>query len=416
MRISLTSPFRKVTFLTGISVILLFAWALCCQAFLQYWFARKQTIAGYKTASIVQPLNAQNLAVLGNAYLDSEGNYPLAAEYLQRSLRIDPNSSRTWLALATAYQGLGDPDKQREATLNALHTNPKDPFIEWQAATLLVSSGDLGRAIPLMRESTIAQPFRITSAIAETFVASGGDVGKTLLALPSTVDARMQFIQWLLDNHHETDADQVWPSVLTAQDKVTARHTFSYLDSLISRKQVGQAQSVWDSLIPVDPELKKRIDAGNLVEDGDFESDLLNGGFCWRYSRLNGVAVTLDTSTFHGGTRSIALQYDANVLQDSGLSQFIAVEPGARYLFQAFVHGEELESASGIRLAITDCYSNRELLLTEPMLGTFPWREVTAEITAGAETNLVRLQILRSPPSGIIRGKFWLDDVRLEKK
>jgi tetratricopeptide (TPR) repeat protein len=414
MRISLISPFRKTAFLGSSTLVLLLVWALAWQAAVEHWLTRSSTLQAFQDAARVQPLNANYPQIIGTAYLTTD--FSQAAEYLERSIQINPHSSQSWLNLAAAYAGMGETAKQHEATLRALAANPKDTAIQWQAANLFILNGDIVGALKLMREVTAAESGRVPGAIQMAYGASGGNIEATWQAIPATVDARLRLIRWLLEHQQNEAADRVWPLVISAQGKLTARDTFFYLESLLARREVAQAQTVWSGLAQTDPEVKKRIDPSNLVESGDFEDNLLNGGFCWRYSAVTGVIITMDTSTFHGGTRSLAIQFDADSVKDSGISQLIPVEPGTRYSLRAFLHAEELESANGVRIAVTDHYSNSDLLLTEESLGSFPWRESAGEFTTGPDTQLVRIGIVRSPAAGRVRGKIWLDDVRIEKR
>ena len=60
-----------------------------------------------------------------------------------------------------------------------------------------------------------------------------------------------------------------------------------------------------------------------------------------------------------------------------------------------------------------DAYTNHSYVLTDDTLGTTPWRRQQARFQTGPNTNLLLLKIVRDPPGPLIRGKFWIDDVRL---
>jgi hypothetical protein len=112
----------------------------------------------------------------------------------------------------------------------------------------------------------------------------------------------------------------------------------------------------------------------------------------------------------------VALQFESGEVKDGGLYQLIAVEPGATYALSAFVHAEEVDSANGPRVVVNDYYTGNVLLLSDEFLGSFSWREAAGIFTVPAQTRLVKVSIGRSPDLGQIRGRFWLDDVHLEKK
>jgi hypothetical protein len=69
-----------------------------------------------------------------------------------------------------------------------------------------------------------------------------------------------------------------------------------------------------------------------------------------------------------------------------------------------------------VRLAIVDYYSNAVLFSSEEILGSTSWKELSGELTTPSDCRLVKLSIVRSPSFGRIRGRVWLDDLRMEKR
>jgi hypothetical protein len=50
---------------------------------------------------------------------------------------------------------------------------------------------------------------------------------------------------------------------------------------------------------------------------------------------------------------------------------------------------------------------------TEDLLSTSGWRELLADFVAGPQTRLIAIKVMRVPGSPLIKGTFWLDDVKL---
>jgi hypothetical protein len=142
----------------------------------------------------------------------------------------------------------------------------------------------------------------------------------------------------------------------------------------------------------------------------------LNGGFDWWYESRSDAALAIDTSDFFSGTRSLSVTFDGRDPGDAGIIQFIPVKPNTRYEFSAESKTEDIESASGPRFAIVDAYANFSYVLTDDLLGTNPWKVQHAQFQTGPTTNLVFLKIVRKPPNPLIRGKLWIDDLRLVEK
>ena len=125
------------------------------------------------------------------------------------------------------------------------------------------------------------------------------------------------------------------------------------------------------------------------------------------------VDVSLDTSQFHSGTRALRFVFSGPAFSDSGVSQYVPVQPNARYRLSTFVKSEDIVSASGPRIVVQDYYNNQVLASTEDLLSTSGWRELLADFATGPQTRLIAIKVMRVPGNPLIKGTFWLDDVKL---
>ena len=90
----------------------------------------------------------------------------------------------------------------------------------------------------------------------------------------------------------------------------------------------------------------------------------------------------------------------------------IAVEPNTRYDFSAYVKTDNIFTADGPRLVISDAYAQKPpLLLTEDLLGTSDWRQVGGSFKTSPSTDLVLLNVIRPAGASPITGRLWVDDV-----
>jgi len=414
MRISISSPVRKSAFLGGSIAVGVLAWALSWQAMAEYVVTRSVSLSGYQKAARIQPLNAFYTRVVGAALMQTNAAEGVAT--LEQSVSINPHDALAWLELSRAYGVAGQAEKQHEAILRALAADPKDVNVEWDASIHLIQTGDVAGALKLIRDLINNDPSKAGPGMQVVYGATGGDIARTLDAIPPNATSRVTFMRWLVDHGDAAGADKVWPTINNTGGNLQSHDLAFYIDSLVARREVPQAKAVWVSLQASDPEVQSRMEGGNLVANGDFENNLLNSGFDWRYIKTGGVTVTVDTSTFHSGTRSLALQFDANSVADAGLYQLVPVEPNTHYTLRGFTHSEELESANGPRLAVTDFYSGKILMLGDEILGSTSWRESAGEFTTDPESRLVKIGILRVPANGRIRGKLWVDDLRMEPR
>jgi hypothetical protein len=100
---------------------------------------------------------------------------------------------------------------------------------------------------------------------------------------------------------------------------------------------------------------------------------------------------------------------------DSGLSQLIPVRPNTTYTASAWVKSEDLQTANGPRLAAFDAYTGTSLGTSEPTSYTTDWRVVQTQFTTGRNTKLISLRLSRDRQDTVIRGRLWIDDVKLQQ-
>src|SRR4029077_6884488 len=189
---------------------------------------------------------------------------------------------------------------------------------------------------------------------------------------------------------------------------------FPYFRLLIANQEVEAAKTSWQQLASADGSLAPYLPSSqNLIINGGFEENLLNGGFDWWYQSSPHAALAIDTSEFHSGARSLSVTFDGYSVPEVGLIQFIPVNPNTTYEFSAQSRTEDIESASGPRFAIADAYTRVSYVLTDDTLNTSPWRLQQGRFQTGPNTSLLLLKIVREPAAPLIRGKLWIDDLRL---
>jgi hypothetical protein len=62
---------------------------------------------------------------------------------------------------------------------------------------------------------------------------------------------------------------------------------------------------------------------------------------------------------------------------------------------------------------LQDAYTGQALGITDDLLGTSGWREQRLDVRTGSETRLVKIRSIRKPAYPLIKGTFWMDDLKL---
>jgi len=378
-----------------------------------FLYSKSRSIAGLETAARLQPSNALYERFLGE-YLWYLHDWQAAIVKYKAAIALDPQEPRTWLDLAAAYQFAGDHKAEAGALATALRLDPTSPATALEAATFYLVMGDVDDAIRAFR-TTLNQsnnPEQVTLALDRSWRATG-DIDKLLAELvPPTPTAHLALLRMLVSSQESAAAARVWSHLVSLHIPFDSNAAFGYLDYLIGSKQVDEAQQVWHDLLDIDS-LEDYASTQNLVVNGGFEKDPLNGGFDWRYIPLSQVRAEIDTSEFHGGSRALLASFDGQPIAEIGVYQWIPVQPNTQYKFRGFMKTVDIEGGSGPRFIIADAYTNERYLMSDDLLGSSVWHEDTGEFRTGPTTRLLRLTILRSPSNSPIRGKVWIDDVTL---
>jgi len=373
--------------------------------------------ANLQEAIQLEPSNAEyrdllgrNLALSGESLDESIANYRIA-------VHLNPYVARYWLDLAGAYQVVGRTREQEKSVERAVEADPTTPHVAWEAANFFLVQGDPGKALHYFHVVLANDPDAVDSALQLCWRASG-DANQILdVALPRRPDLYLSFLRLLMHEQQTAAAENVWNRLIALNQEFSTKLAFPYFGFLIAKQEVAAAQTAWQQLAGVDRSLQPYFPSReNLVVNGGFEENVLNGGFDWWYESNPYVALAIDTSEFHSGTRSLSITFDGRNPGDAGIFQFIPVKPNTDYEFSAESRTEDIESASGPRFAIVDVYTNASYVLTDDLLGTSPWRLQQVRFQTGPNTNLVLLKIVRQPAGPLIRGKLWIDDLRLVEK
>jgi hypothetical protein len=141
----------------------------------------------------------------------------------------------------------------------------------------------------------------------------------------------------------------------------------------------------------------------------------LNSGFDWLYEKRPNVTLSLDSAQSRFGPRSLLISFAGGSIQDAGIRQLIPVAPNTNLQFSAYFKTQNLEGAGGAQFVIDDVYSGITYFTSEQISGGNTWKQVAGTFTTGPQSKLIELQIVKNPPGTAIRGKLWIDGVRLSR-
>ena len=419
MSIELRSPLRRLSFAGACFVLVGLYLLLALRAYLASYLAATPDLSNLNKATRLEPSNAEyrellgrNLALSGVSLDEAIANYRIAVQ-------LDPYVARYWLDLASAYQVEGRTQEQEESVESAVKSDPTTPHVAWEAANFFLVQGDREKTLRYFRVvlANAPDPDTVDSALRLCWRATEDENLILAQVLPPRPDLYLSLLRLLISKQEVAAAENVWNHLIALNQEFSTELAFPYFRLLLAKQEVAAAQTAWQQLAGVDRSLQPYLPSPeNLVVNGGFEEDVLNGGFDWWYQSNPHAALAIDTSNFFSGTRSLSITFDGRNPPDAGILQFIPVKPNTDYEFSAESRTEDIESASGPRFSIVDAYTNALYVLTDDLLATNPWHMQQARFQTGPNTNLVLFKIVRQPAGPLIRGKLWIDDLRVVEK
>jgi hypothetical protein len=416
MQVLLNSTLRKRLAIGAAALLCLLYVFLAGRLFVASVFGARPELSSLERAASLDPRNADFRNHLGRYYALVARDPASAIEPYRAAVDLNPHASRYWFDLASAYQVLGDLANQSWALEHAIQADPTTPDVAWEAANFYLVQGDDQKALREFRVVLENDPSLANSAIQYCWRISPDPDLLLRDVVPARSEAYLAFLNLLLNKQETAAAAKVWAALMATTQNFELRYVSSYVQYLFDHKDVEQARLVWRQAVPRFG-LSAYLPTGrNLIVNGDFSLDVLNGGFDWQYEKQPSVTLTLDPSDFHGGHRSLLITFDGPGVRDAGIRQFIAVQPNTAYEFSAYYKNGEFEGAGGPHFTMQDAYSREVLYDSDELKEAGFWKSANGEFTTGADTRLLVLHVRRLPEGSPIRGKLWVDDFHLAAK
>jgi hypothetical protein len=413
--VQLDSPMKKIGLVCAVATFAIGFLSLATCEFLAWHYANRADLPSLRRAIRLSPRNADYHLMLAR-YLSATAANPsaVAAEY-RTATRLNPHDAEAWLELAGTAQVLEDASTQRWALERAVAMDPTTPQLAWQAGSFFLVQGDTDQAFREFRVVVSSDPPLRTQAL--DLATHAADIDTIIRqVLPPQADAYLDFLVLLMSKKDSDGAAKVWSGMTKLGQAIEQRPALAYVNYLILQRQVNAARTAWRQTLRLAGLSGYDNSSSNLIVNANFDSEILNNGFDWHYSKLPDLNLALDPNDFHAGHRSLSIVFDGPGVNDAGVFQFVAVEPDTPYDFSAYYKTENMDGAGGPRLSLSDAYTGATYYLSDDLKNAEMWREASGTFTTGAETELLLLRVLRIPGGSPIRGHLWLDDFRLSEK
>jgi tetratricopeptide (TPR) repeat protein len=376
-------------------------------------FASRAELSSLQRAVRLAPGNADYRHRLGRYFMFVAGDPQSAIDGLRSAVALNPHDAHYWLDLAAAYQVTGDLAEQGSALDRALQAEPTASDVAWEAANFFLIEGDIDRALHEFHV-VIENSAELKDAALRACWRVRPDADALLRdAVPARAHCLISFLSLLRSKQETEGVIKTWDRLTQLHEKFPNRYLYDQVRYLVDVRRPDAAMSAWKQSADTLGLSAYLPTEDNLVVNGDFSLNILNGGFDWNYVNRIGVRPLLDPSDFHQGHRSLSLTFEGPGINDAGVQQLIPVHGATTYDFSVYYKSADFEGAGGPQIVLRDAYTGTPLYASDSLTDADFWKEVHSKVTTPDSTNLLRLAIERFPAGAAIRGKLWLDNFQL---
>ncbi|MFQ5926907.1 MAG: tetratricopeptide repeat protein [Terriglobia bacterium] len=404
-----------------LSLALLYCIYLVATRAIAHWYFRNPTPERLRQAIRFDPGNPMYYAALARVtqYSPEGGDLEEVIRLYEQATRLSPHRASYWAELAGAYELAGRLEPAAAAYARAQHLFPNSPDINWQVGNFYLRSGKTREALAAFQKVLLGDPQLRQQAFDLAWRAT--EDTELILAemIPAQTEIYFQYLNYLIGKQRIDAASAAWSHLLTLNLAFAPRAAFPYLDALIRYERVDELVAAWAAVAERNPvQFRRSRFNRDLCTNGDFESEILNGGLGWRVTPVEGVVASVDSLTFFDGTHALKIRFDGTRNLDyRHVMQYVPVKPNTLYRFMGYMRIQDITTNSGPRFQLYDPYDTSRLFLTtENLVGTTNWSPQQLEFKTSPETRLLVIRVAR-PPSrkfdNLIAGSVWLDRLSL---
>jgi len=275
------------------------------------WYFRQASPASIQAAIAKDGNDPQYYDALGTLthFYAVSPNLDESVKLFESATRLSPYDAHYWSDLGAAYDWAGQTNDAVNAFRRALRLFPNSPEINWRFANFAFRAHRIPEALRALQvvlrgnSPSHRDVFRLATNATR-------DDRAVLEMLPPQTSAFFDYLNFEMETGNVLGAEQAWLRLLQLRLPFDLRQAFPYLDALIQRREPERLAATWSALAERFPEqLGPLVTKSNLVANGNFERDLLNGGMDWRVVPVEGAVVGLDSDRAFEGGRALRIEF-----------------------------------------------------------------------------------------------------------
>jgi tetratricopeptide (TPR) repeat protein len=346
------------------------------------------------------------------------GEMAEALRQCEQAASLSPNDYRLWMDLGRMREQAGDAEGGARALRRATELAPHYAMPRWYLGNLLLRQGQYDEAFAELRRAGDADPTLRPQVFNLAWRIYGENVQAVTAAVGDSAPARAQLAEYLVNQKRVDDSIRLWSSLSPDEKREQAATGERLMRVLFGAKRFRLVLQVYR-----DYSGATDVSLANLL-NGGFEDEVGAPGaslFGWQVVQVPQTQIRIDPYVHAGGRRSLRIIFNApSALEFRNVSQFIVVEPNARYQLEYWARTEDLKSASTLVTEVVDAADpSRVLGASAPLpTGTNDWQPVKVEFTTPAQTEGITVRLNRAQCMATvcpIFGKVWYDDFDLKR-
>jgi hypothetical protein len=420
--------------ITRILVVLLLLLAVTWSYFVIRWYMGN-TLAEYfnttennlqlaeiaSSLAPADPLTHWRLGLVSQRRLPMDEQAKAVAEF-EKAVSLSPNDYRFWMALGSAQEQSGNPEKGEQAFRRSITLAPSYAYPHWHLGNLLLRQARYDEAFTQLRTASEADPELRPQLFNLIWSVYGSDREAMRNALGPLAEPRAQFAIFLLGQKKIDEGLFIW-NTLSSDEKKHSNAGDSIVTALVQELRFHDAMQVWNDIAPVS-ELRAEVDK---IFDGSFETNVTygtNAVFAWQVQGAPQLQIGIDRTKGHSGSRSLRIVFQVRTKLDAiNASQLVATSSDKQYDFECYVRTDKLESGATPRIQIVDAADNSVLATSDqsPNEST-DWNRIGLSFKTGPKTTAIRVKVVRDACEGEdnticpIFGGIWYDDFSIKRR
>jgi hypothetical protein len=339
-----------------------------------------------------------------------------AIEHYRESIRISPLQANVWIDLSKAYRANGQAAQSEQSLERALKLSPNNPDLMWEAGTFWLINNEPAKAVAALKRYILLAPMKQNDVYSLCWSLRLDNTYILQNLLPDSYAYRSGYLSYLIGTGHASAAGDAWKTIdINNLDKPLF---LKYVNFLISSGFYDEAWTIWKEVTGKMEGLEKHEDS-SLVWNPGFEQAMLNGGFDWTISEVEGANVFLDDSVRMSGSRSLGISFDGLHNADiSAARQVVRVKPSSKYSLKGYVRTDSLTTTNGIFLNVAGHKCDSLNKRSEVITGTVFWKDLSVDFETPVDCRAITISIRREKSNKFdnkIEGTAWIDGITMKQ-